>query len=152
MQGPSKTGVRAICQGLHRTLWRRISCPSILSPPSRLVYGYDDKGLRPNMSQTRSHGADQRKTDSDTVDDVREDMVYWGYSRIWWFWMILGCLDAVEARKLEHDRQLMAKQQKEMQHKHSKSIWVVVKMMVPFWVLSIIRHLVFRGPKKRPWF
>ena len=26
--------------------------------------------------------------------------------------------------------------------------WVVVKTMVPFWVLSIIRHLIFRGPKK----
>ena len=27
-------------------------------------------------------------------------------------------------------------------------IWVVVKIMVPFWVLSIIWHLIFRGPKK----
>ena len=26
--------------------------------------------------------------------------------------------------------------------------WVVVKITVPFWVLNIIRHLVFRGPKK----
>ena len=26
-------------------------------------------------------------------------------------------------------------------------IWVVVKILVPFWVLSIIRHLIFRGPK-----
>ena len=25
-------------------------------------------------------------------------------------------------------------------------IWVVVKMTFPFWVLSIIRHLVLRGP------
>ena len=25
--------------------------------------------------------------------------------------------------------------------------WVVVKIMVPFRILSIIRHLVFRGPK-----
>ena len=24
------------------------------------------------------------------------------------------------------------------------TIWVVVKIMVPFWVLSILRHLVFR--------
>ena len=30
------------------------------------------------------------------------------------------------------------------------SIWMVVKMMVPFWVLNITRHLVFRGPKKGP--
>ena len=29
-------------------------------------------------------------------------------------------------------------------------MWVVVKILVPFWVLSIIRHLVFRGPKKGP--
>ena len=28
--------------------------------------------------------------------------------------------------------------------------WVVVKIMVPFWVLNIIRHLVFRVPKKGP--
>ena len=27
-------------------------------------------------------------------------------------------------------------------------IWVVVKIMVPFWVPSIIRHLIFRVPKK----
>ena len=27
-------------------------------------------------------------------------------------------------------------------------IWVAVKIMVPFWVLNIIRHLVFRGPKR----
>ena len=30
--------------------------------------------------------------------------------------------------------------------------WVVIKIMVPFWVLSIIRHLVFSGPKKGPEF
>ena len=28
--------------------------------------------------------------------------------------------------------------------------WVVVKIMVPFWVLNIIRHLIFRVPKKGP--
>ena len=28
-------------------------------------------------------------------------------------------------------------------------MWVVVQIMVPFWVLRIIRHLVFRGPPKR---
>ena len=27
-------------------------------------------------------------------------------------------------------------------------IWVVVKIMVPFWVLSIIPHLLFRDPKR----
>ena len=27
---------------------------------------------------------------------------------------------------------------------------VVVKIMVPFWVLVIIRHLIFRVPKKGP--
>ena len=31
--------------------------------------------------------------------------------------------------------------------KDRSDIWVVVKTMVPFWVLNIIRHLVFRGPK-----
>ena len=30
------------------------------------------------------------------------------------------------------------------------SIWVVVKMMVPFWVPIIVRHLIFRVPKKGP--
>ena len=30
----------------------------------------------------------------------------------------------------------------------NRTIWVVVKIMVPFWVLSIIRHLVFRDPKR----
>ena len=29
-------------------------------------------------------------------------------------------------------------------------IWMVVKIMVPFWVPIIIRPLVFRVPKKRP--
>ena len=29
-------------------------------------------------------------------------------------------------------------------------IWVVVKIMVPFWVPIILRHLLFRVPKKRP--
>ena len=29
-----------------------------------------------------------------------------------------------------------------------RGIWVIIKMMVPFWVLAIIRHLVFRGPKR----
>ena len=29
-------------------------------------------------------------------------------------------------------------------------IWVVVKIRVSFWVLIIIRHLVFRVPKKGP--
>ena len=28
--------------------------------------------------------------------------------------------------------------------------WVVVKIMVPFWVLIIIRHLLFRVPEKGP--
>ena len=32
----------------------------------------------------------------------------------------------------------------------TKGIWVVVKVMVPFCVLSIIRHLVYRGPKRGP--
>ena len=27
---------------------------------------------------------------------------------------------------------------------------VVVKTLVPFWVLSIIRHLIFRGPTRGP--
>ena len=26
-------------------------------------------------------------------------------------------------------------------------IWVAVKVMVLFWILSIVRHLVFRGPE-----
>ena len=30
-------------------------------------------------------------------------------------------------------------------------IWVVVKIMVPCWVLNIIRYLVFRGPKRGPY-
>ena len=29
-------------------------------------------------------------------------------------------------------------------------IRVVVKIMVPFWVLNIIRHLIFRVPQKGP--
>ena len=28
--------------------------------------------------------------------------------------------------------------------------WVLVKIMVPFWVPIIIRHLLFRVPKKGP--
>ena len=28
--------------------------------------------------------------------------------------------------------------------------WVVVKIMVPFWVPIIIRHLLFKVPKKGP--
>ena len=30
------------------------------------------------------------------------------------------------------------------------STWVVVKIMVPLWVLSTIRHLVFWGPRRGP--
>ena len=30
------------------------------------------------------------------------------------------------------------------------SIWLVVKIMVPFWVPIIIRPLIFRVPKKGP--
>ena len=30
--------------------------------------------------------------------------------------------------------------------------WVVVKMMVPFWIPIIIRHLIFRVSKKGPYF
>ena len=26
--------------------------------------------------------------------------------------------------------------------------WVVVKMMVPFWIPIIMRHLIFRAPKR----
>ena len=29
-------------------------------------------------------------------------------------------------------------------------IWMVVKSMVPFGSLDIVRHLVFRGPKRGP--
>ena len=29
-------------------------------------------------------------------------------------------------------------------------IWVVVKIMVPFWVPIIIRHLLFKVPKMGP--
>ena len=29
-------------------------------------------------------------------------------------------------------------------------IWVVVKIMIPFWIPIIIRHLIFRVPKKGP--
>ena len=32
----------------------------------------------------------------------------------------------------------------------SPNMWVVVKIMVPFWVPIIIRHLLFRVPKKGP--
>ena len=32
------------------------------------------------------------------------------------------------------------------------AIWVVVKIMVPFWVPSIIRHIIFRVPKKGSYF
>ena len=31
-------------------------------------------------------------------------------------------------------------------------IWVLVKTMVPFWILIIIRHLILRVPKKGPQF
>ena len=33
-----------------------------------------------------------------------------------------------------------------------QAIWVVVKIMVPFWIPIIIRHLIFRVPKKGPQF
>ena len=32
----------------------------------------------------------------------------------------------------------------------AETIWVVVKIMVPFWVPIIIRPLIFRVPKKGP--
>ena len=33
-----------------------------------------------------------------------------------------------------------------------RDLWVVVKITVPFWIPIIIRHLVFRVPKKGPSF
>ena len=30
------------------------------------------------------------------------------------------------------------------------AMWVVVKIMIPFWIPIIIRHLIFRVPKKGP--
>ena len=38
---------------------------------------------------------------------------------------------------------------KQLLHKPSSFIWVVVKIMVPFWVPNIVRHLLFRVPQKR---
>ena len=35
-------------------------------------------------------------------------------------------------------------------HYDSKHTWVVVKIMVPVWVLIIIRHLLFRVLQKGP--
>ena len=35
-------------------------------------------------------------------------------------------------------------------HTSEVHIWVVVKIMVPFWVPIIIRHLIFRVPKRGP--
>ena len=32
----------------------------------------------------------------------------------------------------------------------AQQIWVVVKIMVPFWVPIILRHLILREPKKGP--
>ena len=37
-----------------------------------------------------------------------------------------------------------------LQNQQDRSTFVVVKIIVPFWVLSIIRHLTFRGPKRGP--
>ena len=37
-----------------------------------------------------------------------------------------------------------------LQHEFNPSIWVVVKIMVPFWIPILIRHLMFRAPKKGP--
>ena len=36
------------------------------------------------------------------------------------------------------------------EYKPQHTIWVVVKNMVPFWIPIIIRHLIFRVPKKGP--
>ena len=35
-----------------------------------------------------------------------------------------------------------------MEKRVETTIWVVVKIMVPFWVPIIILHLIFRVPKK----
>ena len=32
--------------------------------------------------------------------------------------------------------------------RYGRIIWVVVKIMVPFWVLNMLRHLKFRAPQK----
>ena len=34
----------------------------------------------------------------------------------------------------------------------SAAAWVVVKIRVPFWFPNIVRHLLFREPKKGPLF
>ena len=35
-------------------------------------------------------------------------------------------------------------------HALPKFIWVVVKLRVPFWLIIVIRHLLFRVPEKGP--
>ena len=35
-------------------------------------------------------------------------------------------------------------------HAHTSCTWVVVKIMGPFWIPIILRHLIFRVPKKGP--
>ena len=48
---------------------------------------------------------------------------------------------------LRHDTSKTSTQVYMYTHTH---IWVVVKIMVPLWVLNIIRHLIFKVPKKGP--
>ena len=37
-----------------------------------------------------------------------------------------------------------------MEKEMETTIWVAVKIMVPFWIPIIIWHLIFRVPKKGP--
>ena len=56
---------------------------------------------------------------------------------------------AVQARELNPGKAAVAKTKGERRG-FGDYIWVDVKIMVPFWVPIIIRHLIFRVPKKGP--
>ena len=49
-----------------------------------------------------------------------------------------------------HDTASISAVETLFQSQACKLIWMVVKIMVPFWVLILVRHLIFRVPKKGP--
>ena len=64
--------------------------------------------------------------------------------------LVTGVCAQKEGRSTEAERGKEQNGQERNKQGRPGLMWVVVKIMVPFWVLIVIWHLVFRGPKRRP--
>ena len=59
-------------------------------------------------------------------------------------WLHLACL------RLNQNRLRCPQPPQQEESTVFNGMWVVVRIMVPFWIPIIVRHLIFRVPKKGP--